>query len=468
MHEYRNEVRPGMRQMAATQGGLPLPRAFPWSFLPGALTCFAMEQPRSFATIRLKAIALLVVSAYAHTSAQAEDCEPAHIDSVITNSPICIGDHVDLAVVATGDILGYSWEGPGTGEQFSFTPEFSFLIPLTGDYTVVVYGECGNDTVTVTVTAQGAGAGNGGILQLCDNGPLKPLDIVLGAHDPGGAWTFFGEPHSGIYDPAIDPPGPYVYTVTDTVTCPGANQSASIAVQLTHVGPAQVTSICELDSPVDLSQSLVPGFTENGLWHQYVMLSMEPHAATYDPEVDSSGVFFYMVAGCTTSVTVNEDTAIAWFNDADHDGMGDPSDVIIACTRPEGYVPDSSDACGTLLGTVGSPCDDEDPSTVSDVITAECECLGTLWTSVEPVQHKSTMTVWPNPYTSGPLNLSGDINGPVEVHMVDLHGRTVLLLSGFATEGRLKVAVPTGLSPGTYLVRVVSAGAVLRATLVVR
>ncbi|MCI1751822.1 MAG: hypothetical protein LKM36_02840 [Flavobacteriales bacterium] len=428
-----------------------------------------MKQLKFLPAISLKATALLVFCACSFTVAQAGDCEPAHIDSVITNSPICSGDHVNLAVVAEGDIIGYSWEGPGTGEQFSFSPEFSFLFPVAGNYTVIVYGECGNDTATVTVATQGAGAGNGGILQLCDNGPVKNMEIVLGPHDPGGAWTYFGEPHSGVYDPAIDQPGPYTYTVPDTVTCPGANQSAAVAVQLTHVGPAQATSICEVDSPVDLSQSLTPGFTADGLWHRYVMLSMEPHSAEYDPVVDSSGVFFYVVAGCTTTVTVTEDIASPWFNDEDHDGLGDPLDRVMACSRPAGFVQDSTDACVAINGTVGTHCDDGNTATIDDVITEDCECLGVLWTTVQPVQAGLTFAMWPNPFGSGQLNIAYGSAEPVEVQFVDLHGRMVLREERMPVPGEvLIIEPPAGLAKGAYLVRLISADAVMHSTLVVQ
>ncbi|MBK9058311.1 MAG: hypothetical protein IPL81_00010 [Flavobacteriales bacterium] len=114
-------------------------------------------------------------------------CDPALIDTVITNSPLCPGDHINLSVVASGDILGYSWQGPGTGEYFTFTPEFSFSFQILGAYVVVVYGECGNDTATVMINAAGAGAGHDDTLHLCDDGPPRDLAVELGTHAVGGS-----------------------------------------------------------------------------------------------------------------------------------------------------------------------------------------------------------------------------------------------------------------------------------------
>src|SRR5690606_20856428 len=102
-------------------------------------------------------------------------CEPAVIDSAFSNSPLCPGDHINLEVAVSGDIIGYSWEGPGTGTFFSFSPSYSFPFQLLGDYTIIAFGECGNDTAVVTITAQGAGAGQDNTLQLCGNGPAHNL-----------------------------------------------------------------------------------------------------------------------------------------------------------------------------------------------------------------------------------------------------------------------------------------------------
>ena len=63
---------------------------------------------------------------------QASACEPASIDSLRADSTLCHGEQVDIAVS-------------------------NFLVPLFGQYTVVAYGACGNDTATFSVTALGAG-----------------------------------------------------------------------------------------------------------------------------------------------------------------------------------------------------------------------------------------------------------------------------------------------------------------------
>lgn len=73
----------------------------------------------------------------------------------------------------------------------------------------------------------------------------------------------------------------------------------------------------------------------------------------------------------------NPSQNITWFADADGDGFGDPSDELIACEQPVGYVANASDDCPTTPGRQGDSCDDGDPSTTNDVIGADCICAGT-------------------------------------------------------------------------------------------
>lgn len=384
-------------------------------------------------------------------------CEPASIDTVFSNGPICPGDHVDLSVSATGDIIGYSWAGPGTGEFFSFSSAFSFLTPVTGEYTIVVFSDCGNDTARVTIDAKGAGAGNGAMLSLCDNGLPTSMEALLGPHDPGGAWTYFGEPHGPMFDPLVDQAGPYLYTVADSITCPGANPVATVAVQLTRVGPAGSGSICAIDEPVDLAGFLSPDHTLNGQWHTFDLLSMVAHAAMYDPAVDSSGVFIYAVSGCTTSVSIAEQAASIWYADLDHDGLGDIAQQLLACTVPPDHVADSTDACASLSGTIGQPCDDGDSITVNDHITPDCQCAGDLPTTIVDSAMPSPLNAWPNPYAEGVLHVAYEGTDLPLIEWRDMHGRRIRLAEEPVRSGAtIGFTPPQDLAPGAYLVRLVS------------
>lgn len=397
-------------------------------------------------------------------------CDPALIDTVITNGPLCPGDHIDLSVVATGDILGYSWEGPGTGEFFSFTPSYSFNFQVLGEYRVVVYGECGNDTATVMVDASGAGAGHDDSLHICDDGPLQALAIALGTHADGGTWAFNELPHSGMFDPAVDVSGEYVYTAPNAATCPGTSQTATITVDLTHVGPNMERDICSVDTAFDLLEVLTPNVTPGGVWSRYVFISLVPHNGIYDPGTDSSGAFQYALQGCTASVIINEAPALPWFQDLDNDSLGDPFTVEWSCTQPLGYVADSTDNCTEFHGRIGSPCDDGIPWTVDDVVTDSCTCAGSVPTLItEEGPGDRGLRLWPNPNAGDRVFLEASESGPATLDLFDALGRGVLhkeleLIEGYPTA----VDLPAGAARGVYTLRLLVNNQVRTSRLTIR
>lgn len=397
--------------------------------------------------------------ALAQPEVAGRDCDPAVIDSVITNNPLCPGDHINLAVEAAGDILGYSWEGPGTGTFFTFTPQYTFSFQILGTYTVIVYGECGNDTATVAMTAQGSGAGQNDTLLLCDDSSPTDLEQALGTHAEGGFWVFGGQPHSGIYDPAMDHPGEYSYTVPFPVTCPGASQTATITVEEAIMGPDTSWSLCALDTAFNMVQALDTGCTAGGAWSRVVFLSLASHSGVYDPAMDSSGMFHYAIGACFVTVQVTEWPAEAWFPDADNDGLGDPLNPLLACTQPPGHVADSSDACVDLPGTVGSPCDDGNIFTVDDQLTDSCICAGELHTAITGPDAGSLATnVWPNPFTGGLLHLQTSWTGPAEIRLYDALGGLHLSYETVLRGDVVHLRPGTGLAPGMYVVRIAAQG----------
>lgn len=386
-------------------------------------------------------------------------CDPAVIDSVITNNPLCSGDHINLAVLASGDILGYSWEGPGTGTFFTFEPQYSFSFQILGDYTIIVYGQCGNDTATVTMTAQGAGAGQSDTIHLCDDSPPTDLAPLLGTHAPGGFWTFNGQPHNNKFNPVVDVPGDYMYTVPFPVTCPGATQNATITVEMTNIGPNATWSLCAADSAFSLMHALETGADTGGSWCRMQFLSLIPHSGIYDPAVDSSGIFRYDLNGCFATVQVTEAPAFDWFADADGDGLGDPLMVLRACAQPAGYVADSTDLCPALIGTVGSPCDDGNALTFDDQITDSCTCAGDLHTGISsPDGSTQPVSAWPNPFAGGELHVQCGWAGEATVRLFDAVGQLVWSAQTVLQGDAITVQPAVSLAPGVYLLSISAEG----------
>lgn len=360
-----------------------------------------------------------------------------------------------MAVEVSGDLIGFSWEGPGTGTFFTFEPQYTFTFQVLGAYTVIAYGVCGNDTAIVNVTAQGAGAGQDNTLHLCDDGPPINLALSLGTHADGGFWTFGGLPHTGIYNPAVDSAGEYTYTAPFPATCPGASQVATILVEETAVGPNTTWTLCSSDPPFNLIDALNPGATVGGSWARVQFLTLLPHGGEYDPAVDSSGIFRYAIGNCSATVQVTEWPASPWFADLDNDGLGDPLTEVWACSQPSGCVSNDSDACPTIPGTVGGPCDDGNPLTLNDHITDSCTCAGDTPSSISPTAATpAPVSIWPNPLSEGVLRLQTTWTGQAEIRVHDVTGRLWMAASMELQTGPMDVFLRQAFAPGSYMLRI--------------
>ena len=111
-------------------------------------------------------------------------------------------------------------------------------------------------------------------------------------------------------------------------------------------------------------------------------------------------------------------------------------------------VPDC--AGGSGQGLPGTPCDDNNPTTINDTWSEECTCQGDLPTANVERDPTGTFAAWPNP-AQDVLNLSEVMTGDV----LDIYGRVV-------THVRQSNVISLGqLAPGAYLFRA-SDGASLR------
>ncbi|MBP8822685.1 MAG: T9SS type A sorting domain-containing protein [Flavobacteriales bacterium] len=385
------------------------------------------------------------------------ECEPAQIEQVINNSPLCAGDTLWMSVDTEGDVAGFFWQGPNTPKFFTLEPWFFFLAPDLGIYQVVAYGPCGTDTATVMVTAQGAGAGQDSTLHLCSSAPPRDLGGALGFHAEGGTWTHDGSPHSGVYVPGMDTPGVYLYTAPFPATCPGSSPCASITVEETFLGAGGSLSICEGDSALSLLLALDSGVAPGGSWYRISFLGFVLHNGIYDPTVDSTGTFRYELNGCQAFVTVIEDSLSAWFMDPDSDGYGDPATLVLSCEKPLGMVADSTDNCSLLPGRIGDPCDDGLPATVNDVITDSCTCAGLLPTAVaDSAHHGSPLRVWPNPSTGSPLYLQAEVTGLAQLKVLDQSARLMCVVPLVLGHGPERIDLPVPLAPGLYTLQLIS------------
>ncbi|MBX2972226.1 MAG: hypothetical protein KF797_03920, partial [Flavobacteriales bacterium] len=196
--------------------------------------------------------------------------------------------------------LNGTWRGPAPAN-----PVFNgFFIPGTtapGTYTYTVAGTapCANATATLTVNVNPrANAGDDANLPLCSSDGSRDMFLTLGANAQlGGTWRrqSTGAAHSGTFQPGVDAPGVFVYTVQGPIGC--GPDSAFVAVtvsQRPNAGFNGQTIVCSSDLPFQLVTILNGSPQLNGTWQDPLM---ETHTGIHIPGQSRPGVYTYTVPG---------------------------------------------------------------------------------------------------------------------------------------------------------------------------
>jgi hypothetical protein len=389
------------------------------------------------------------------------NCVPPVILS-ITVPEACLGDIVVIQAEpneATGPCLSYIWNGIWSTNS----PEW------------VTHGQLELNTLTVTNAC-----GHATAEFPSSYSPMDYFDLnICGASDEidlngyyseymvdGGIWLVGGNPTNGIYQPDMDSSITYSYQLP--------NGCDRLQVNINnfpshYAGTNASIQICSDSDLVDLFPLLGPNAEPGGSWTYAIG---DPFSGIFDPD-DFFGtftiVFRYGVGSdwtCwdTAFVTVTETPGpFPWYADADGDGLGDPLDSLLSCDSIPGYVTVVGDACPSIPGTIGSPCDDGLAWTVNDTLDANCLCMGIPTAMAE--QDDVRWRLWPNP-AKDQVYLRAPALGPVSITVLDAHGREVQSL-----EQRLDgepISWPTAtLARGAYAVRILSPVAVRVLRLVV-
>ncbi len=222
-----------------------------------------------------------------------------------TNGP------VDLLTALGGspDLSG-SWTDPGSlPHAGSFIPGTD--TPGTYTYSVPGSGNCAGAMATVEVVVNSAPfAGLSDTLLLCSSsGPVDLATGLGGVPDQNGIWTLDGVPHASTFDPNLDVPGIYVYTVSGISPCPDASATAEVLVTPAMIAGIDTTfSLCNSAEPLDLS-TVLGQHDVGGTWADP---NGNAFGGTYDPAVDGAGSYVYTVsaigpcAADQASVTITE------------------------------------------------------------------------------------------------------------------------------------------------------------------
>ena len=157
----------------------------------------------------------------------------------------------------------------------------------------VTNGSCLSDTAEIIVDVQKLpNAGENNNIVICSNGDLIELFANLkGTPDLGGVWTPILKNPNGIFNPKMDLPGTYTYTVSNE-KC--GSDSAEIKVTVDSfltAGENGTLSICTNNEPIDLFNSLKGSPNIGGTWSP----TLKSTTGIFDPKTDSSGVYKYTI-----------------------------------------------------------------------------------------------------------------------------------------------------------------------------
>ncbi len=139
-------------------------------------------------------------------------------------------------------------------------------------------------------------AGTNGNLAFCPaSAPANLFQALGGNPDPGGTWQPALASGNGIFDPALDAAGTYLYTVSGTGACGDA--SASVTVSVNPLADATITPtgpFCSNDMPVTL-QAADPG----GTWSASCGSCLQAGTGIFDPQLAGTGLHtvIYTISG---------------------------------------------------------------------------------------------------------------------------------------------------------------------------
>ncbi|WP_400080698.1 gliding motility-associated C-terminal domain-containing protein [Winogradskyella sp. R77965] len=192
---------------------------------------------------------------------------------------------------------GGTWTAPDLSPN---NGTFDPLVDLPGDYTYTVAGNnvCPDVSAIVTVTIETSpDAGQDNQITICSNtSSVNLFDSLNGNPDAGGTWTAPDlTPNNGTFDPLVDLPGDYTYTVAGNNVCPNVSAKVTVTIEPSpDAGQDNQITICSNASSVNLFDSLNGNPNASGTW---TAPDLSPNNGTFDPLVDLPGDYTYTVAG---------------------------------------------------------------------------------------------------------------------------------------------------------------------------
>lgn len=206
---------------------------------------------------------------------------------------------------------GGTWTGPnGAIGGTTFTPGVS--PPGVYTYSLTALPPCVNSTATVTVNVSAQpNAGVNTNMSVCSTSAAAPLFTSLGpTAQAGGAWTDpGGNPFGGVFNPAINGPGAYTYTIPGTPPCPSASATVTMSiVAASNPGANSLLSLCSSNAPTNLFNSLGGAPQPGGSWTSPTGAVV---SGTINPASAPAGSYTYTLAANGPCPSVSASVAVS-------------------------------------------------------------------------------------------------------------------------------------------------------------
>ncbi|HQV74439.1 MAG TPA: hypothetical protein PLE78_03035, partial [Flavobacteriales bacterium] len=240
-------------------------------------------------------------------------------------------------------LLGGSADPGGTWVAPDGSPSSGTFTPATDAGGIYAYQQIGSapcvnvqSEVTVVVNPSANAGGNGNLVVCSTGAPAALFTQLTGVPSAGGVWTDPGLAiTSGIYDPAVNAPGAYTYTVPGLAPCPSSIATVTVTENAQpDAGVDATTTVCVSSAAVGLLPLLGSTADPGGSW---IAPDGSPFSGTFAPATDAGGIYTYQLVGSAPCVNVQSEVTVVVNPSANAGGNGNL--VVCSTSLPAALFP---------------------------------------------------------------------------------------------------------------------------------
>ena len=240
-------------------------------------------------------------------------------------------------------LLGGSADPGGTWVAPDGSPSSGTFTPATDAGGIYAYQQIGSapcvnvqSEVTVVVNPSANAGGNGNLVVCSTGAPAALFTQLTGVPSAGGVWTDPGLAIiSGIYDPAVNAPGAYTYTVPGLAPCPSSIATVTVTENAQpDAGVDATTTVCVSSAAVGLLPLLGSTADPGGSW---IAPDGSPFSGTFAPATDAGGIYTYQLVGSAPCVNVQSEVTVVVNPSANAGGNGNL--VVCSTSLPAALFP---------------------------------------------------------------------------------------------------------------------------------